>query len=139
MASLYPYIAANAQAGQEIDLKLHEILWKSVGRGDILILNPYMVDLAGHLSMIVFSGDLRIHLELRDQIEAAQIGPCILRLNSHVDREAVYQVQDDVLTVDADFDGRRSGIRLSRDRKGKMTRCELTGYVGLTAYLQAVT
>lgn len=135
MASLYPSIAANAQAGQELELKLHEILWKSVGHGNILVLNPFEVDLTGHLSVIVYSGDLRIRLHLSDQDETAPAGPCILQLNSHVDPDAVYRLRDDVLTVDADFDGRRVGIRLSRDRDGKMTRCELAGYIGLTVYL----
>ncbi len=138
MASLYPYIATNAQAGQQVELKLHEILWKSVGHGDILILNPYEVDLAGRLSVIVYSGDLHIRLQLTDRDETAQVGPCILQINSHVDSDAAYRVLDDVLIVDADFDGRRAGIRLSPDRGGKMTRCELDGYLGLTAYLKAV-
>ncbi len=137
MASLYPYIATNAQAGQKVELKLHEILWKSVGHGDILTLSPFEVDVAGHLSVIVYSGDLRIHLNLSDQDETARTGPCSLQLNSHVDPDAVYRVQGDILAVDADFDGRRAGIRLSRDRNGKMTRCELAGYIGLTAYLEA--
>jgi len=137
MASLYPFIAANAQVGQELELKLHEILWKSVGRGDILELNPFEVDVVGRLSVIVYSGDLRIRLRLSDQNEEAQAGPCELQINSHVDPDAVYRVRDGVLSVDADFDGRRAGIRLSRDRGGRMTRCELAGYIGLTAYLQA--
>jgi hypothetical protein len=119
-------------------LKLHEILWKSVGHGDILILDPYQVDVSGHLSFIVYSGDLRIRLQLSDRDESTQAGPCVLQLNSHVDPDAAYRVQDDMLIVDADFDGRRAGIRLSRDSNGKMTRCELAGYIGLTAYLQAV-
>lgn len=136
MASIYPFIADNMRAGQRIELKLHEILWKSVGRGDILQLDPFDVDVTGHLSVIVYSGDLRIRLQLRDQDEAAHTGPCVLQINSHVDPDAVYRVRDDVLAVDADFDGRRAGVRLSRDRGGKMTRCELAGYIGLIAYLQ---
>lgn len=137
MAALYPYIAADARAGQRVRLKLHEILWKSVGQGDILALSDYEVDLAGHLSLIAYSGDLRIHLSLLDEDETAEAGPCMLRLNSHVDEEAVYRVIDDVLSVAADFDGKRAGIRLSRDRGGRMTRCELAGYLGITAYLEA--
>lgn len=136
MAVLYPFIAANAQAGEKVVLKLHGILWKSVGCGDILVLNTYEVDLVGHLSIIVYSGNLRIRLRLMDQDETAQAGPCILQINSHIDSDASYRVQDNVLIVDADFDGRRAGIRLSRDRDGKMTRCELAGYLALTAYLQ---
>jgi hypothetical protein len=136
MASIYPFIAENMQAGQQIDLKLHEILWKSVGRGDILKLDPYEVDVTGQLSIILYHGDLRIRLQLSDQAEAAHTGPCVLQINSHVDPDAVYHVRDGVLSVDADFDGRRAGIRLSRDRGGKMTRCELAGYISLTAYLQ---
>jgi len=136
MAVLYPFIAENAQAGEKVVLKLHGILWKSVGYGDILTLNTYEVDLTGHLSIIVYSGNLRIRLHLMDQDEAAQVGPCTLQINSHIDSDASYRVQDNILIVDADFDGRRAGIRLSRDRDGKMTRCELAGYLALTTYLQ---
>lgn len=136
MAAIYPFIAENVHTGQRIELKLHEILWKTVGRGDVLQLDPFDIDVTGHLSVIVYSGDLRIRLHLRDQDEAAHTGPCVLQINSHVDPDAVYRVHDDVLAVDADFDGRRTEVRLSRDRGGKMTRCELAGYIGLIAYLQ---
>jgi len=136
MAVLYPFIATDAQAGEKVALKLHGILCESVGYDDILILNTYEVDLIGHLSIIVYSGNLRIRLHLMDQDETAQVGPCILQINSHIDSDASYRVQDNILIVDADFDGRRAGIRLSRDRDGKMTRCELAGYLILTAYLQ---
>ncbi|RIK23602.1 MAG: hypothetical protein DCC51_03145 [Anaerolineae bacterium] len=108
MASLYPFIADGARAGQRVELKLHKALWKSVGHGDILSLTTSM-------------------------------GPCVLQINSYVDPDAVYRVEKNFLAVDADFDGRRTGIRLSRDRGGKLTRCELTGYIGLTTYLQAVS
>jgi hypothetical protein len=137
MAALYPYIADDCQAGQKVELKLHEILWKSVGRGDILSLSDYEVNIAGHLSIIVYSGDLNIRLRLLDADESAEVGPCVLQINSHIDEEASYRVEKKVLSVAADFDGRRAGIRLSRDHGGKMTRCELAGYLGLTAYLEA--
>ena len=136
MAVLYPFIATDAQAGEKVALKLHGILCESVGYDDILILNTYEVDLIGHLSIIVYSGNLRIRLHLMDQDETAQVRPCILQINSHIDSDASYRVQDNILIVDADFDGHRAGIRLSRDRDGKMTRCELAGYLALTAYLQ---
>ena len=129
MAVLYPFIATDAQAGEKVALKLHGILCESVGYDDILILNTYEVDLIGHLSIIVYSGNLRIRLHLMDQDETAQVRPCILQINSHIDSDASYRVQDNILIVDADFDGRRAGIRLSRDRDGKMTRCELAGYL----------
>ena len=129
MAVLYPFIATDAQAGEKVALKLHGILCESVGYDDILILNTYEVDLIGHLSIIVYSGNLRIRLHLMDQDETAQVRPCILQINSHIDSDASYRVQDNILIVDADFDGHRAGIRLSRDRDGKMTRCELAGYL----------
>lgn len=136
MASLYPFIADDARAGQRVELKLHKALWKSMGHGDILSLSSFEVDLTGSLSVIVYSGDLRIRLQLNDRDETASTGPCVLQINSHIDPDAVYRVEQGLLAVDADFDGRRAGIRLSRARGGKLTRCELTGYVGLTAYLQ---
>jgi hypothetical protein len=139
MAALYPYIASGCRTGQKVDLKLHEILWKSVGRGNILSLSDYEVDVAGHLSVIVYSGALHIRLRLLDANDAAVVGPCVLQINSHVDEEATYRVDKGALAVAADFDGRRAGIRLSRDHGGKMTRCDLGGYLSLTAYLKAVS
>lgn len=139
MASLYPFIADGARSGQRVELKLHKALWKSVGHGDILSLGSFEVDLAGYLSVIVYSGNLRIRLQLNDRDETTSMGPCALQINSHTDPDAVYRVEKNLLAVDADFDGRRTGIRLSRDRGGKLTRCELTGYIGLTTYLQTVS
>lgn len=137
MANLFPYIANDAHPGQKVELKIHEIFWKSVGHGDVLALSDYEVDIAGHLSIIVYSGDLNIQLRLLDTDESAVTGPCVLRINSHVDEEAIYQVDEDVLIVKADFDGKNAGIRLSQDHGGKMTRCELSGFLGITAYLEA--
>jgi hypothetical protein len=138
MAALNPYIAEHARAGQQVELKLHEIFWKTVGKGDILSLSDYEVNIAGHLSIIVYSGDLNIQLRLLDMDESAGKGPCVLQINSHIDENASYQVEKETLAVVADFDGKKAGIRLSRDHGGKMTRCELAGYLGITAYLEAV-
>ncbi len=138
MATVYPYIAESAQAGQVVALKLHEIFWKTVGQGEVLSLSDYEVDIAGHLSMMVYSGDLHIQLRLLDADEAATSGPCVLHFNTHVDENATYQVGKDGLSVRADFDGKKAGIRLSRDHDGRMTRCDMDGVIGLTAYLEPI-
>ncbi|MFO7661469.1 MAG: hypothetical protein R6X18_02625 [Chloroflexota bacterium] len=139
MASLFPYIAKDAQAGQKVELKIHEfMIWKSVGRGEILTLTDNEVNINGHLSIIVYSGDLNIHLQLSDADETAFAGSCVLQINSHVDEKASYRVEKGVLGVTADFDGKQAGIRLSSDHGGKMTRCDLSGFLGITAYLEAV-
>lgn len=93
MASLYPFIADGARSGQRVELKLHKALWKSVGHGDILSLSSFEVDLAGYLSVIVYSGNLRIRLQLNDRDETTSMGPCALQINSHTDPDAVYRVE----------------------------------------------
>lgn len=139
MATLYPFIAEDAQAGQKVELKIHEfMIWKSVGRGEVLALSDYEVNIAGNLSVIVYSGDLNIQLRLLDTDENADAGSCVLQINSHVDDKATYKVDKDILAVKADFDGKNAGIRLSRDHGGKMTRCDLEGFFGITAYLEAL-
>jgi hypothetical protein len=137
MAVLYPYIAEDAHAGQKVELKIHEIFWKSVGRGEVLSLSDYEVNIAGHLSIIVYSGDLNIRLKLLDADQASSAGSCILQINSHVDEEAAYRIDKNTLAVTADFDGKKAGIRLAQDHGGKMTRCDLSGFLGITAYLEA--
>jgi hypothetical protein len=82
MASLYPYIAANARAGQKLELKLHEFLWRSVGQGSILILNPFEVDLTGHLSVIVYSGDRRFWATASGSLTIAG-DPLLVNFPSH--------------------------------------------------------
>jgi hypothetical protein len=138
VAALYPYIAENAESGQKVELKIHEIIWKSVGRGEVIDLSDFEVNIAGHLSIIIYSGDLNIQLRLLDTDEAATSGPCILQINSHIDEKASYVIEKNILAVTADFDGKKAGIRLSSDHGGKMTRCELVGFHGITAYLEAV-
>lgn len=138
MATLYPFIADGARTGQKVELKIHEFrIWKSVGKGEVLALSDYEVNIAGHLSIIVYSGDLNIQLRLLDENEAGVSGPCVLQINSHIDENASYQIEKDILAVKADFDGKNAGIRLSRDHGGKMTRCQLEGFYGITAYLEA--
>lgn len=138
MASLYPFIAEDAHPGQKVDLKIRKFIWKSVGRGDVLALSDYEVNIAGRLSIIVYSGDLNIHLQLLDMDDIAIQGPCVLRINSHTDEQAKYRVEKGELAVSADFGGKTAGIRLARDYDGKMTRCDLTGFFAVSAYLEGV-
>lgn len=136
MATLYPFIAQDARAGQKVDLKLRKVIWTTVGHGDVKTLSDYEVEIAGKISVVVYSGDLNIHLRLPDGDKGATDGICLLGINSHKDENAQYKVDGNTLAVDADFSGTKAGIRLSRYNQGKMTKCQLSGYLGLTAYLQ---
>lgn len=137
MATLYPFIAQDARAGQKVDLKLRKVIWTTVGRGQVKTLSDYEVEIAGKISVVVYSGDLNIRLRLPDGDGNATSGICLLGINSHFDENAKFKVDGDTLAVDADFSGTKAGIRLSRYDQGKMTKCRLSGYVGLTTYLQA--
>ncbi len=137
MATLFPYISEGAHAGEKASLKIRKFVWVPVGHGEVAALSDYEVDIAGKLQLVVYNGDLRIHLLLLDQDPAASEGPCELHLNSHVDDKASYRVHDGALTVSAAMGGKAATVSLSRHEKGKMTECKLTGFLDITVYLEA--
>jgi hypothetical protein len=137
MATIPPYVSEGAHAGQSADMKIRKLLWLTVGHGKVLALSDYEVDIDGQIDIVVYKGNLRIHLELLDQDAAAVAGPCRLGLNAHVDENATYQVQDGVLSVSAIIKQKSASVSLSRDDSGSKTRCVMTGYLDITAYLEA--
>ena len=136
MATIPPFVSEGAEAGNEVDMKVHKIMWLSVGHGKVLTLSDYEVDVDGHIDIVVYKGNLRIHMELLDQDPHAAAGPCRLGLNAHVDEKATYKVDGDVLTVSATIKGESATVSLSRDDDRKKTKCVLTGYLDITAYLE---
>jgi hypothetical protein len=136
MATLYPYITEGAHAGQPAQMKIHKVMWLPVGSGTVKALSDYEVDIDGQVDLIVYKGDLRIFLQLLDQDKNATAGPCRLQLNSHVDEQASYKVDQDVLTVSAAMKGKAATVSLSRENHGKLTKCQLTGFLDITTYLE---
>lgn len=136
MATLYPYITEGAHAGQPAQMKIHKVMWLPVGSGTVKALSDYEVDIDGQVDLVVYKGDLRIFLQLLDKDETATAGPCRLQLNSHVDEQASYKVEQDVLTVSAAMKGKAATVSLSRENHGKLTKCQLTGFLDITTYLE---
>ncbi len=137
MATLFPYISEGAQAGQRAQMRIRKLIWLTVGHGTVAALSDFEVDINGRVELIVYKGDLRIHLILLDQDPEALSGPCILHLNAHVDEKASYRVSNGALTVSAAIAGKKATVSLSRHENGKMTECELTGFLDITVYLEA--
>lgn len=136
MATLYPYITEGAHAGQPAQMKIHKVVWVPVGSGTVKALSDYEVDIDGQVDLVVYKGGLRIYLQLLDQDQAASTGPCRLQLNAHVDEKASYKVEHDTLTVSAAIKGKEATVSLSRDNHGKMTKCQMTGFLDITTYLE---
>jgi len=137
MAALYPYISEGAHPGQAIAMKVHTLVWVEVGKGKLKTLSDFEVDIDGQVSVVVYKGDLRIHLLLLDQNKDAVAGPCRLQLNSYLDENASYKVEDECLTVSATIKDKAATVSLKRDNHGKQTKCVMTGYLDITAYLEA--
>lgn len=135
MATVYPYVSEGAHAGQKAQLKIHQLVWLPVGDGEVRALSDFEVDIAGEVNLVVYKGNLRVYLQLLDQDGDATSGPCRLQLNSYVDEKASYRAQDGVLAVSAAMAGKAATVNLSRHDHGNMTRCEMTGFLDITAYV----
>lgn len=135
VATVYPYISENAQTGQKASLKIHQFVWLPVGQGEVRQVSDYAIDIAGEVNIVVYKGDLRIYLQLLDQDPTAASGPCRLQLNSHVDENATYRTENGVMTVSAAMAGKEATVSLSRHHEHNMTRCAMTGFLDLTAYV----
>jgi hypothetical protein len=136
MATIAPYISAGVRAGQPVMLKVHEILWRTVGHGDVKALSDFEIEIDGRIKLTVYQGELRIRAALLDQDEAASTGPCSLQLNSAVDDQASYRTHDAGMTISARMNGQDVKIRLSRFKRDNMTECKVSGVVDLTAYIE---
>lgn len=137
MATIPPFVSEGAQAGQAAEMKIHKLMWLTVGNGKVLELADYVVDIDGLIDIVIYKGNLRIRMELLDQTLDAVSGPCRLQLNAHVDENASYQVTNGALTVSATMKGRSATVSLSRDDHGKKTKCVMTGFLDITCWLEA--
>ncbi len=136
MATLYPYISEGARAGQPAQMKIRALVWIPAGHGRLVALSDFEVNIEGQVDLVMYTGDLRVHLQLLDEDKDAVAGPCRLQLNSHVDENASYQVEQASLNVSAVLSGKVATVGLSRTNPGKMTKVQLTGFLDITTYLE---
>ena len=139
MASIYPFVQDNVYAGQKQKLKIKKFIWITVGEGAVESISDYEVTVDGQVDVVAYKGDLRIQLQLLDGDPDSMAGPCILHLNSHTDEDATYRVNNGALTVSAAFGDKQQNVSISRYDQGSMTKCDLSGYLSISAYLQSLS
>lgn len=137
MATIPPFVSEGARAGQAAEMKIHKLMWLTVGNGKLLELTDYAVDIDGQIDIVIYKGNLHIRIDLLDQDSAAQSGPCRLQLNSYVDENASYEVKTDSLAVSATIKEKSATVELTRDDHGKKTKCVMTGFLDITCWLEA--
>ena len=135
MANIVDYVADGAYVGQAIEVKAKKFVWVKVGQGTIKALSDYEVSIDGKISILGYTGDLNIKLNLTDQDPAASKGPCVLQLNTHIDENANYEAAKNGLTVYAVLGGEQQNISISQCNNGEQTECKLFGHVNQLVHL----
>lgn len=137
MTTIYPFVTEDAYPGQKLRLKIKKVIWLTVGEGAIESISDYEVTVDGQINVVAYKGDLRIQLQLLDEDPDAKSGPCILHLNSHTDENATYKVSNGALVVSAAFGDKEQTVGISRFDHGSMTKCDLSGYMNVSAFLES--
>ena len=135
MANIVDYVADGANVGQTIEVKAKKFVWVKVGQGTIASLSDREVGIKGKISILGYSGDLNIKLNLTDQDPAASKGPCVLQLNTNIDENANYEAAQNVLTVYAVLGGKQQNISILQCNNGEQTECKLFGHVNQLVHL----
>ena len=137
MTTIYPFVAEGAYSGQKVKLKIKKIIWVTVGEGAVETISDYKVIVDGQINVVAYKGDLRIQLHLHDEDPDAKAGPCVLHLNSHTDENATYKVSNGALVISAAFGDKKQTVGISRFNNGSMTKCDLSGYISVSAFLDS--
>lgn len=135
MANIPDYVAVNSFTGQNVEVKAKKIVWIKVGHGTVNVVSDKEVGIAGEISILGYSGQLKIHLTLADHDPAAKEGSCRLQLNTLNDENARYEVKKDMLTVYATLGGKEQNISILRCNNGEQTECKLFGHINQTVHL----
>jgi hypothetical protein len=135
MANIVDYVADGAYAGQAIEVKAKKFVWVKVGQGTVAALSDHEVGIEGKISILGYSGDLKIKLNLTDQDPAASKGPCVLQINTLIDENANYEAAMNVLTVYAVLGGEQQNISILPCNNGEQTECKLFGHVNQVVHL----
>ncbi|MDX1416450.1 MAG: hypothetical protein R3293_19780 [Candidatus Promineifilaceae bacterium] len=135
MARVTNYVADGTFVGQQFEVKAKKFVWVKVGQGAVSKLSEHEVAIAGKISILGYSGDLNIHMQLTDQDITSAKGPCILQLNTHIDENARYEAAHDSLTIFATLGGKEQNIAVLQCNNGEQTECKLFGHVNQTVHL----
>jgi hypothetical protein len=135
MANIVDYVADGAYAGQTIEVKAKKFVWVNVGQGTVATLSDHEVDVQGQISILGYTGDLNIRLNLTDEDPAASKGPCVLQLNTLLDENAKYEAAKGMLTVYATLGGKEQNISILKCNNGEQTECKLFGHINETVHL----
>lgn len=135
MAKLANYVANGTYVGQSVDVKAKKFVWVKVGQGTVKTFSDHEVNIAGKISILGYNGDLNIHLQLSDQDSTAATGPCMLQLNTHIDKKARYEAKNGALTVYAVLGGKNQNISVLPCNNGQQTECKLFGHINETVHL----
>lgn len=127
MATIPPFVAKNTRVNQSQSVKAKKFVWVPVGTGKVTQFSDHEVAIDGQISILGYSGNMNIYLQLTDNDPAAKSGSCILRLNKHEDSSAKYKVDGRVLTVYAVLSGHKQNISISPCNDGTQTECKLFG------------
>ena len=138
MANIIDYVADNAFAGQEIEVKAKKFVWVKVGQGKVSVLSDHEVTINGQISILGYSGDLTIRLNLTDEDPAATEGPCVLQINTLVDENAKYEAAKNMLTVHAVLGGKEQNISILKCNNGEQTECKLFGHINQVVHLDPI-
>ncbi len=135
MANIVDYVADNAYEGQAVEVKAKKFVWVKVGQGTVPALSAHEVSIEGQISILGYTGDLNIRLNLLDEDPAAKSGPCCLQLNTLVDEEAKYEEGKGMLTVYATLGGKEQNISILPCNNGEQTECKLFGHINQVVHL----
>jgi len=135
MANIVDYVADGAFVGQAIEVKAKKFVWVNVGQGTVSTISDHEVGIEGKISILGYSGDLNIKLNLTDQDPAASKGSCMLQLNTLIDENANYEADKDMLTVYAVLGGEQQNISILPCNNGEQTECKLFGHVNQVVHL----
>ncbi len=135
VANIVDYVADKAYAGQAIEVKAKKVVWVKVGQGTVKAISDHAVVIEGKISILGYSGDLNINLELTDGDPAADKGPCTLQLNTLVDKDARYETAKNLLTVYAVLGGKQQNISITPCNNGEQTECKLFGHINQVVHL----
>ncbi|MCP4362785.1 MAG: hypothetical protein GY796_32670 [Chloroflexi bacterium] len=136
MAIMTNYLARGTAVGQKQTVKTKKFVWIPVGEGEVVACSNSEIGVKGKIDVVIYRGDLNIHLKLLDENSSASMGKCTLRLNSHQDENAQYQTKGHVLTVTAVLGGKQQNISISPCNGGSQTECKLFGWINETVHLE---
>ena len=135
MAKITDYVADRTTVGQTVQVKAKKFVWVKVGQGTVSAISDDEVAVDGQISILGYSGDLNIHLNLTNADPDASTGPCVLQLNTLVDENATYKNSSSMLTVYAVLGGEKQNISILKCNNGEQTECKLSGHVNEVVHL----